>query len=223
MTITRDSLLTLEAYSKIRKSSKPEVIAHRKLRSVGLGEHMTLQFEDEQTIRRQIQAGSTLLDAAMRAGADLPFSCKGGVCTDFCGTSTRCCASGHPLGWVCMDVEICQPPCLTNAECPKCMTCDLGPGVCKDFCGPSNTCCDSVLASRVASASKSASRSAAPSISASIVSSRSRAAVCSGVAFGSNTPWVSNCSIAAGSASDAGLNPCASSSIPLMSIFMPLA
>ncbi|MCC6411479.1 MAG: 2Fe-2S iron-sulfur cluster binding domain-containing protein, partial [Saprospiraceae bacterium] len=25
--------------------------------------------------------GSTLLDAAMRAGADLPFSCKGGVCS----------------------------------------------------------------------------------------------------------------------------------------------
>jgi hypothetical protein len=55
MTITRESLMTLEAYSKIRKSSKPEAIAHRRLRSVGLGEHMTLQFEDEQTIRRQIQ------------------------------------------------------------------------------------------------------------------------------------------------------------------------
>ncbi len=55
MTITRDSLLTLEAYAKIRKSSKPEVIAHRKRRSVALGDHMTLQFEDEQTIRRQIQ------------------------------------------------------------------------------------------------------------------------------------------------------------------------
>ena len=55
MTITRDSLLTLEAYSKIRKSSKPEAIAHRKRRSVHLGEHMTLQFEDEHTIRRQIQ------------------------------------------------------------------------------------------------------------------------------------------------------------------------
>ena len=54
-TITRDSLMTLEAYAKIRKSSKPEVIAHRKLRSVHLGEHMTLQFEDEHTIRRQIQ------------------------------------------------------------------------------------------------------------------------------------------------------------------------
>jgi Protein of unknown function (DUF3501) len=55
MTITRQSLLTLEAYSKIRKTSKPEVIAHRRLRSVHLGEHITLQFEDEQTIRRQIQ------------------------------------------------------------------------------------------------------------------------------------------------------------------------
>ena len=53
--ITRDSLLTLEAYAKVRKSSQPEAIAHRKLRSVALGEHMTLQFEDERTIRRQIQ------------------------------------------------------------------------------------------------------------------------------------------------------------------------
>jgi hypothetical protein len=55
MTITRDNLLTLEAYSKIRKSSQPEAITHRKRRSVQLGEHMTLQFEDERTIRRQIQ------------------------------------------------------------------------------------------------------------------------------------------------------------------------
>ena len=54
-TITRDSLLTLEAYSKIRKSSKPQVIAHRKLRTVRLGEHISIQFEDETTIRRQIQ------------------------------------------------------------------------------------------------------------------------------------------------------------------------
>ena len=53
--ITRDSLLTLEAYSKIRKTSRADAIAHRKLRSVQLGEHITLQFEDEHTIRRQIQ------------------------------------------------------------------------------------------------------------------------------------------------------------------------
>jgi hypothetical protein len=53
--ITRNNLLTLEAYAKIRKTSKPDFIAHRRLRSVPLGEHMTVQFEDETTIRRQIQ------------------------------------------------------------------------------------------------------------------------------------------------------------------------
>lgn len=55
MTLTRDSLLTLEAYARIRKSSRAEAIAHRRLRSVALGEHVTLQFEDEHTVRRQIQ------------------------------------------------------------------------------------------------------------------------------------------------------------------------
>ena len=55
MAIDRSSLLTLEAYAKIRKSSRAEAIAHRKRRSVALGDHVTLQFEDEQTIRRQIQ------------------------------------------------------------------------------------------------------------------------------------------------------------------------
>jgi hypothetical protein len=55
MTITRDSLLTLEAYAKIRNRSRAEAIAHRRLRSVALGEHLTLQFEDEATVRRQIQ------------------------------------------------------------------------------------------------------------------------------------------------------------------------
>lgn len=54
-TITPDSLMTLEAYSKVRKAMKPQVIAHRTLRTVRLGEHMSVQFEDEQTIRRQIQ------------------------------------------------------------------------------------------------------------------------------------------------------------------------
>jgi Protein of unknown function (DUF3501) len=54
-TISRDSLMTLEAYTKYRKEKKPEIIAHRKLRSVHLGEHITLQFESEQTIRYQIQ------------------------------------------------------------------------------------------------------------------------------------------------------------------------
>jgi hypothetical protein len=53
--ITPDSLMTLEAYSKWRKTHKGEVIAHRKLRSVQLGEHINLQFESELTMRYQIQ------------------------------------------------------------------------------------------------------------------------------------------------------------------------
>jgi hypothetical protein len=54
-TLHRDSLLTLEAYAKIRKAQRPDFIAHRKLRTVHLGEHVSVQFEDEKTIRRQIQ------------------------------------------------------------------------------------------------------------------------------------------------------------------------
>ena len=53
--ITRDSLMTLEAYSKYRKDNKPAIMAHRKLRSVRLGEFINLQFESETTIRYQIQ------------------------------------------------------------------------------------------------------------------------------------------------------------------------
>ncbi len=53
--ITRESLMTLEAYSKYRRENKPAIMAHRKLRSVRLGEHINLQFESETTIRYQIQ------------------------------------------------------------------------------------------------------------------------------------------------------------------------
>ena len=53
--ITRDSLMTLESYTKYRKAHKADIIAHRKLRSVPLGEHVTLQFESETSIRYQIQ------------------------------------------------------------------------------------------------------------------------------------------------------------------------
>ncbi|MEO7337858.1 MAG: DUF3501 family protein [Caldimonas sp.] len=55
MTITKESLLSLEAYSRTRKTEKPRIIAHRRLRTVHLGEHVSVQFEDEETIRRQIQ------------------------------------------------------------------------------------------------------------------------------------------------------------------------
>ncbi|HSW18440.1 MAG TPA: DUF3501 family protein [Ramlibacter sp.] len=53
--ITADSLMTLEAYSRWRKLHHGELIAHRKLRSANLGEHLRLQFESEMTLRYQIQ------------------------------------------------------------------------------------------------------------------------------------------------------------------------
>jgi hypothetical protein len=53
--ITPESLMTLEAYSKARKDIKAQVIPHRRLRSVQLGEHVNVQFEDEKTVRYQIQ------------------------------------------------------------------------------------------------------------------------------------------------------------------------
>jgi hypothetical protein len=53
--ITPESLMTLEAYARWRKAHKAEVIEHRKLRSVALGDHVTVQFESELSIRYQIQ------------------------------------------------------------------------------------------------------------------------------------------------------------------------
>jgi hypothetical protein len=53
--ITPESLMSLEQYHKWRKTHKAELLSHRKLRSVHLGDHITLQFESEKTIRYQIQ------------------------------------------------------------------------------------------------------------------------------------------------------------------------
>jgi hypothetical protein len=53
--ITPESLMTLEAYSKARNDFRARVLAHKKNRTLALGEHITLIFEDELTIRYQIQ------------------------------------------------------------------------------------------------------------------------------------------------------------------------
>ena len=53
--ITRDSLMTLESYSKVRPALRAEIMAHKKNRMVELGDHVTLIFEDEKTMRYQIQ------------------------------------------------------------------------------------------------------------------------------------------------------------------------
>lgn len=53
--IARETLMSLEAYAKARKDYRAKVLAHKKPRTVHLGEHVTLIFEDELTVRYQVQ------------------------------------------------------------------------------------------------------------------------------------------------------------------------
>jgi Protein of unknown function (DUF3501) len=53
--ISRDSLMTLEAYDRARPEFRARVMAHKKDRIIRLGAHLTLHFEDELTMRYQIQ------------------------------------------------------------------------------------------------------------------------------------------------------------------------
>lgn len=53
--IARDSLLSLEQYARERAAFRARVIAHKKTRTLALGPNVTLVFEDELTIRYQIQ------------------------------------------------------------------------------------------------------------------------------------------------------------------------
>ena len=53
--LSAEHLLTLEAYAKARPQMRAQVLAHKKNRTVALGEHITLIFEDALTIRYQIQ------------------------------------------------------------------------------------------------------------------------------------------------------------------------
>lgn len=53
--IKRDSLMPLEAYAKARPEFRAKVMAHKKDRTLQLGENVTLIFEDELTIRYQVQ------------------------------------------------------------------------------------------------------------------------------------------------------------------------
>jgi Protein of unknown function (DUF3501) len=53
--IKRDSLWSLETYAKERPQFRARVMAHKKHRTLQLGAHLTLIFEDELTVRYQIQ------------------------------------------------------------------------------------------------------------------------------------------------------------------------
>lgn len=53
--LTRQDLFSLEQYSERRPQIRSEVIAHKRPRSIALGEHVRLLFEDRLTIQYQIQ------------------------------------------------------------------------------------------------------------------------------------------------------------------------
>jgi len=55
MIISRDSLMSLEAYHKARPEMRKKIIEHKKIRTVHLGNHISLLFEDELTLRYQVQ------------------------------------------------------------------------------------------------------------------------------------------------------------------------
>jgi hypothetical protein len=51
----RQDLMTLEAYARVRDEYRRSARQHRRARQIALGDHVTLQFEDQETIRYQIQ------------------------------------------------------------------------------------------------------------------------------------------------------------------------
>jgi hypothetical protein len=53
--LDRSDLLTLEAYAQQRADFRTRVLAHKRDRSVHLGKHLTLIFEDRLTIQYQVQ------------------------------------------------------------------------------------------------------------------------------------------------------------------------
>jgi len=55
MIISRESLMSLETYAKTRVEFRKQVMEHKRNRSVFLGNHVTLLFEDEMTLRYQVQ------------------------------------------------------------------------------------------------------------------------------------------------------------------------
>ena len=53
--LTRSDLLPLERYADERNEFRNRVIAHKKLRKIALGEHISLLFEDRLTVQYQVQ------------------------------------------------------------------------------------------------------------------------------------------------------------------------
>jgi len=68
--LTRDDLFSLEAYAEARARYRAEVMAHKKNRTVAIGPHATLYFEDRMTIQYQVQEMLRVEKIFERAGID---------------------------------------------------------------------------------------------------------------------------------------------------------
>src|SRR6478735_1695431 len=53
--LTHADLYTLEIYARERSTFRARVLAHKQARSVHLGPHLTLLFEDRLTVQYQVQ------------------------------------------------------------------------------------------------------------------------------------------------------------------------
>ena len=53
--LTRNDLFSLEQYAVMRAKFRERIIAHKKHRQVAVGPHLTLYFEDHNTIQYQVQ------------------------------------------------------------------------------------------------------------------------------------------------------------------------
>ena len=53
--LTRTDLLSLEDYQERRLSMRQELMTHKSIRCIGLGDHVGLYFEDRRTVQYQIQ------------------------------------------------------------------------------------------------------------------------------------------------------------------------
>jgi len=53
--LTRDDLFSLEQYAVMRPKFRERIMAHKRYRQVPIGAHLTLYFEDHNTIQYQVQ------------------------------------------------------------------------------------------------------------------------------------------------------------------------
>ena len=69
-----------ELFTSPNQGKKEESIELPKEKENKINANVTIIIDDEQTLVALDSDGDSILDAGYKAGADLPFACKGGVC-----------------------------------------------------------------------------------------------------------------------------------------------